>query len=99
MSSVRRILTAYVIPICAVSLIYNLPKFFELKVEYSPCNSVTKEDNITLGQGYDSEEYFYEIDDCEDGVRAELMVRKYQMTIYLLSADLLLFLAHSPENE
>ena len=60
---------------------------------------MTKEDNITLGQGYDSEEYFYEIDDCEDGVRAELMVRKYQMTIYLLSADLLLFLAHSPENE
>ena len=60
---------------------------------------MTKEDNITLGQGYDSEEYFYEIDDCEDGARAELMVRKYQMTINLLSADYLLFLAHSPENE
>ena len=97
MSSSKQILFVYVIPICVFCLTYNLPKFFELTVEYSACNSMTKEENITLGQGYDPEEYFYEMEDCEDGVRAELMVRKYQMTnsLYLLN----LFVDFSTEDE
>ena len=89
MSSSKQILFVYVIPICVFCLTYNLPKFFELTVEYSACNSMTKEENITLGQGYDPEEYFYEMEDCEDGVRAELTVRKYQMTNILLFAVLI----------
>ena len=89
MSSSKQILIVYVIPIFVFCLTYNLPKFFELTVEYSACNSMTKEENITLGQGYDPEEYFYETDeDCEDGVRADLTVRKYQMTNILLFAEL-----------
>ena len=91
MSSSKQILFVYVIPICVFCLTYNLPKFFELTVEYSACNSMTKEENITLGQGYDPEEYFYEMEDCEEGVRAELMVRKYQMTNSLFFAELTVF--------
>ena len=70
----RQILVVYVVPICVFSVTYNLPKFFELTVEYSPCNSMIKEGNISLGQGYDSEEYLYETDDCVDGFVAELLV-------------------------
>ena len=91
MSSVKQMLLVYAIPIILFCLTYNLPKFFELTVEYSACNSMTKEENITLGQGYDPEEYFYEMEDCEEGVRAELMVRKYQMTNSLFFAELTVF--------
>ena len=76
MSSVKKIQFGYAIPICVLCLTYNLPKFFELTVEYSACNLMTKEKNMTVGQGYDSEEYLFEME-CEDGVRAELMVRNY----------------------
>ena len=89
MRSSKQILFVYVIPICVFCLTYNLPKFFELTVEYSACNSMTKEENI--GQGYDPEEYFYEMEDCKEGVRAELMVRKYQMTNSLFFAELTVF--------
>ena len=87
MSSVKKILFGYAIPICVLCLTYNLPKFFELTVEYSACNPMTKEKNMTLGQGSDSEEYLFEMD-CEDGVRAELMVRNKKL---VLSTKFILF--------
>ena len=78
MTSVKQILLVYAFPICLFCLTYNLPKFFELSIEYSACVTMPREENNTLGQGYDPEEYLYEIEDyCEDGLRAELMVRKY----------------------
>ena len=98
MSSVKKLLFGYAIPICLLCLTYNVPKFFELTVEYSACDSMTKEKNMTLGQGYDSEEYFFEMD-CEDGVRAELIVRKYLMTNGILSNKFIPFLAYSSEDE
>lgn len=78
MSSVKKILFGYAIPICVLCLTYNLPKFFELTVEYSACNSMTEEKNMTVGQGYDSEEYLFEME-CEDGVRAEIVPTPLRM--------------------
>ena len=86
MSSVNQILVVYVLPISAFSLIYNLPKFFELRVSYSECNS---DEVVAMGQGYDSnlEEYLYETEDCKNNERVEIVVRNCSMTIFLKSAE------------